>query len=57
MTHVTDAERQLILRLIDAQVMAQIMKHHSDQAAHEELRVLLALRRKLEGVDKRITVS
>jgi hypothetical protein len=51
MTTLTDEERQTLLRLIDARLMML-----SGRLGGIEYHYLVTLRRKLEGVDKRVMI-
>jgi hypothetical protein len=52
MNYLTDDERQLLLKLIDTRLPTL-----SGRLGGEEYKSLIALRRKIEGVDKRIKVE
>jgi|KBSMisStaDraftv2_1062788.scaffolds.fasta_scaffold4299929_2 hypothetical protein len=50
--HLTDEERQLLLKAIDGSLL-----NTQGRIGGYDLPKLIAIRRKLEGVDKRITVE
>jgi hypothetical protein len=53
MTDLTDDEREMLLRLIDMMIAATQI----DRLGNAEFMRLVSIRRKLEGVDKRVSVD